>query len=108
MLSKKKLIIISVIILCVFFVIVFGILYKRKNTNIKTIGDNIEAEKKIETESKYDENTTFYYIENKETGEIITASHDETDLEFYESHPDYNPNPLGVKPTELERYDLED
>lgn len=101
---KKETIIVLVIVMCLCVVIAFAILYKRKNINIESTRDNVKTERKIETESKYDENTTLYYVKNKESGEIITASHDKTDLEFYESHPDYNPNPLGTKPTNLDKY----
>lgn len=34
-------------------------------------------------------------------GEIISASRNEEDLKFYKDHPDYNPNPLIQRSTNL-------
>ena len=31
----------------------------------------------------------------KKLGEIISASQNKEDLQFYKEHPDYNPNPLS-------------
>ncbi len=45
-----------------------------------------------------------YYIKDKATNEIITASSNEEDLEFYKENPDYNPNPLAPKSTELSSF----
>lgn len=55
-------------------------------------------------EVKYDEETGLYYIRNDQTGEIIAASYDEIDLDFYKTHPDYNPNPLATKSMNLEDF----
>ena len=54
-----------------------------------------------------------YYILDDATGEIIYASREEDDpnFEFYQSHPDYNPNPLQPRSTSLEdflRYEEEE
>ena len=40
----------------------------------------------------------------RKRGEIISASYNEHDLDFYKEHPDYNPNPLSPKKTRLEEY----
>jgi len=40
----------------------------------------------------------------KKLGEIIAASYDEVDLEFYKEHPDYNPNPLASRSTNLQDF----
>lgn len=37
----------------------------------------------------------------KRLGEIIIASYDEDDLDFYKEHPDFNPNPLIQRSTDL-------
>lgn len=45
-------------------------------------------------------------MKNESTGEILYASYDEDDamLDFYRDNPDYNPNPLAPKKTNLEDY----
>lgn len=42
---------------------------------------------------QYDEVTKLYYIRDEVTQEIISASYNESDLDLYKEHPDYNPNP---------------
>ena len=54
-----------------------------------------------------------YYIIDKETNEIISASQNEEDLKFYEENLDYDPNPLAPKSTDIEDfiyydYEIED
>ena len=98
--SNKKIIII-IFVLCLVFVITFAII---ANKNKKEIENENTVNEVRELNSNYDENTGLYYVEDKETGEIISASREEEDLEFYESHPDYNPNPLSPKPTDLDGY----
>ena len=45
-----------------------------------------------------------YYIKDEVTNEIITASPNEKDLEFYKKNPDYNPNPLSTRSTDLKSF----
>ena len=98
--SNKKIIIV-VFVLCLVFVITFAII---ANKNKKEIKNENKVNEVGDQNSSYDENTGLYYVEDKETGEIISASRDEGDLEFYESHPDYNPNPLSPKTKDLNSY----
>lgn len=37
-------------------------------------------------------------------GEIVGASQDEADMEFYKQNPDYNPNPLAPRSTDISDY----
>lgn len=46
----------------------------------------------------------FYYIRDEKTNEIIAASTNEEDLEIYKKDPDYNPNPLAQKTTDLNSF----
>ena len=98
---SKKLLIILISILIILIITLFFI---KRNAKIK---DKSKIEIQNETskiESNYDENTSLYYVRNKKTGEIIGASRDEEDLRFYEENPDYNPNPLQTRPTDIEDY----
>lgn len=72
---------------------------------IKIIEKN-KSEASVETSStvSYDEATKLYYIKNEVTGEIISASQNEDELEFYKDNPEYNPNPLQEKTNSLEDY----
>ena len=99
--SKKFLVIfISIIII----VGVAVILLNKKDNEIE-VKDEITIESNTpKVESEFDENTSLYYIKDEETGEILGASQDETDLKFYEENPDYNPNPLQKRSTNIEDY----
>ena len=99
--SKKFLVIfISIIII----VVVAVILLNKKDNEIE-VKDEITIESNTpKVESEFDENTSLYYIKDEETGEILGASQDETDLKFYEENPDYNPNPLQKRSTNIEEY----
>ena len=99
--SKKFLVIfISIIII----VGVSLILLNKKDNEIE-VKDEITIESNTpKVESEFDENTSLYYIKDEETGEILGASQDETDLKFYEENPDYNPNPLQKRSTNIEDY----
>ena len=99
--SKKFLVIfISIIII----VGVAVILLNKKDNEIE-VKDEITIERNTsKVESGFDENTSLYYIKDEETGEIIGASRDKTDLKFYEENPDYNPNPLQKRSINIEDY----
>ena len=45
-----------------------------------------------------------YYIRDSVTNEIITASPNEEDIEFYKENLDYNPNPVATKSTDLNSF----
>ena len=99
--SKKFLIILISILIIVIITLIF---INKRNEKIK---DKNKIEIQNETskiESNYDENTSLYYVRDEKTGEIIGASRDEEDLKFYEENPDYNPNPLQTRPTDIEDY----
>ncbi len=100
--SKKFLIILISIVLIV-LIIVF-VRNNENNDRISSDSEYMNRGNKSKIQTSYDENTGLYYVEDRETGEIISASRDEEDLKFYESHPDYNPNPLSSKPTDLNSY----
>lgn len=94
--TKKQLIILIGIIIIILIAI---IAFNRKKADVaqnKNNNSNVEI--------SYDEETSLYYIKDEETGEIVSASYDETDLEFYKENPDYNPNPLAPKTTNLDDY----
>ena len=99
--SKKFLVIFISIIIIVGFAL---ILLNKKNNAIE-VKDEITIESDTpKVESAFDENTSLYYIKDEKTGEILGASQDETDLKFYEENPDYNPNPLQKRSTNIEDY----
>ena len=98
---SKKLLIILISILIILIITLFFI---KRNAKIK---DKSKIEIQNETskiESNYDENTSLYYVRDEKTGEIIGASRDKEDLKFYEENPDYNPNPLQTRSTNIEDY----
>ena len=100
--SKKFLMILISIIL-----IVLIVLFTINNKNSKKLKENnetVSGNDSPKVESNYDENTSLYYVRDEKTGEIIGASQDETDLEFYKENPDYNPNPLQQRSTDIEDY----
>ena len=94
---NKKIIVISVFVIIIVLFLIFCI---KKNLNPVDNSDNGNLEK---TEIKFDEEKELYYIQDSE-GNIISASSNIEDLEFWEKHPDYNPNPLIKKSTDLEDY----
>jgi len=93
--SKKIALLIVVVILAVVIILLVGSRNKTKVlTNNETLDEN-------NTDIKLDDETGLYYIRDDTTGEIIHASYDESDLDFYQKHPDYNPNPLVPRSTNL-------
>lgn len=97
--SKNKMIIIVISI--IILVVIFGILIKNNNNKMKE-QEKIQTKPKVE--SSYDEETGLYYVKDEKTGEIIGASQNEEDLEFYKENPDYNPNPLAPRSTSLQDF----
>lgn len=93
--DKKRIILVGLII-----VFIIGAYFV-----IRIIEKN-EIEASTETSSivSYDESTKLYYIKNEVTGEIISASQNEDELDFYKDNPEYNPNPLQEKTNSLEDY----
>lgn len=96
--AKKKMIIITILIIIVIAITIFLIIKSKNKEIIK------DVPKTIVSETQYDEETELYYIKNEETDEIISASYNEHDLDFYKEHPDYNPNPLEPKNKTLKDY----
>lgn len=92
---NKKTIIMVFGILTLIILIVFSNKKDKSNTNINIV----ESEEQVDV--KYDEETGLYYIRDKETNEIIAASREETDLEFYKKHPDYKLNSDAIRSTDL-------
>ncbi len=94
---------ISIITFVVVLIIIIAVVLKFKNDDRQTHENptNIKL-----TEIKYDEETGLYYIRDNNTEEIIYASDDENDpeLQFYKENPDYNPNPLLPKSTDLSSF----
>lgn len=88
---SKKIVIFIICILLVVLIAIVGLNKKNTTSNIA------ESESKIQ----YDEETKLYYIKDEETGVIINASREKADLEFYLLNPDYDPNPLAPKKTDL-------
>ena len=100
---SKKFLIILISIILIFLIVMFVIINKKSNkatTNNEIVSGNNEPK----VESNYDENTSLYYVRDEKTGEIIGVSQDETDLEFYKENPDYNPNPLQQRSTDINDY----
>lgn len=85
--------VISIIILVIMILII--------SPNKKT--ENVQKEITNE-DINYDEETNLYYIRDEETGEIVTASEDENSFDLYKQDPDYNPNPLIERKTDLQSY----
>jgi len=96
MTKNKIIIIIGAILVVIIGVVIFT------GKKSKTQGNTVIENKEIET--SYDNETGLYYIKDEETNEIITASQNEEDLKFYEENPEYNPNPLATKRTDLSSY----
>ena len=99
--SKKFLIILISILIILIITLVFI------NKRSEKVKDKNKIEIQNETskiEKNYDENTNLYFVRDEKTGEIIGASRDEDDLKFYEENPDYNPNPLQTRSTNIEDY----
>ena len=96
----KRNLIIAFLIICIIIVILI-IKNTKKSQNI-VINENNNNKKQVTT--NFDEETNLYYIRDENTGEIITASYNEEDIEFYKEHPDYNPNPLAPRITNLNDY----
>ena len=99
MLNRKS--IMLVIVFGIFLIVIFSLTVKKDK---KINQDEKIQNEEIKLNSNYDENTSLYYIEDEKSGEIISISRDEKDLEFYESHPDYNPNPLSSSQKDLNSY----
>lgn len=96
---NKKLYMIFIGVICV--LIVFTI------AHIKNTNQTKENDGEISTEnlhSYFDEESGLYYLKNEETGEIIQASRNEDDLQFFLENPDYNPDPLTERSTNLEDF----
>ena len=85
-------------------IIVIIIAVKNKKEQREVFEQKNSKEIVIETKQDYDEETGLYYITDENTGEIIGASRDENDLEFYKKHPDYNPNPLSNRSTNIQDF----
>jgi len=102
MVNKKKILIIVFIAIIVIAIIV---IFVNRNKNEK-IEVSVQSPSVIISDKEYDEETGLYYIKDEKTGEIIYASYDENDpdFEFYKEHPDYNPNPLAIRSTNLEDF----
>lgn len=93
--DKKRIILIGLII-----VIIIGTYFIIKITEKNKIEVNAETTSTV----SYDEATKLYYIKNEVTGEIISASQNEDELDFYKDNPEYNPNPSQEKMNSLEDY----
>jgi len=97
---KNKLIIISAIVIILIIFIAFNTAKNNKNKV-----NNTDSEKMTSAEMKYDEETRLYYVQDKETGEIIAAGEDEIALKIYVDNPDYNPSPFNYRePIDLKVY----
>lgn len=96
--SKKELIILGIIIL-IFIILAYENFFKTKNKNEIPIEQGESSN--WEREDGYDDYTGLYYIRDKETGEILFTSRNQEELDFYKEHPDYNPNPLSEKETDI-------
>jgi uncharacterized membrane protein YvbJ len=100
MINTKSKIIITIIVV---ILIIIAIVVNNKN-QVK----QEDAKQSLQTlaDINYDEETGLYYIKDESTGEIIYASEDEDDpeLQFYKEHPDYNPNPLSSRSTDLSSF----
>lgn len=84
------------ILLVSLIVLIVMILVIRTRTNNNVIKTEI-----TEDDIKFDENTNLYYLKDESTGEIINANMDLESFEIYKIDPEYNPNPLIPKSTEL-------
>jgi uncharacterized membrane protein YvbJ len=101
MINTKSKIIIAVIVIAL---IIITIVAKNKGqVNQEEVKQSLQN---IVLDINYDEETGLYYIKDESTGEIIYASEDEDDpeLQFYKEHPDYNPNPLSSRSTDLSSF----
>ena len=90
----------GIILLDLIIVIIIGTYFIIKITEKNKIEASVETSSTV----SYDEATKLYYIKNEVTGEIISASQNEDELEFYKDNPEYNPNPLQEKANSLEDY----
>lgn len=90
--SKKNII----IIVCIIIVLVAGVMLIHNKNKKNNYENQID-----QGSENYDEETGLYYLRDEETGEIIHASQNEDDLDFYREHPDYNPNPLAPRSDNL-------
>ena len=100
MLKKFLMILIPIMIIFIIFIIIYT------KDSKKMEYKNKKEKSDIIVKTDYDEETGLYYIEDKENGNIIQVSNDKTDLQFYEENPDYNPNPLQTKSTNIKDYIL--
>lgn len=91
-----------IMIFCIVILIIAIALINTKDRN--TINMKHTDEISEEAEVKYDEETGLYYIRDEETNEIIAASREETDLEFYKKHPDYKLNSDEVRSKDLKDF----
>ena len=94
--SKNKLFIIIIAVIVVIIAIVF--LRNKENIIIP------KEEANIDDGYSYDEESGLYYITNEETGEIRAVSSNKDDLKFYKENPDYNPNPLAERETDIKNF----
>jgi hypothetical protein len=98
MINKKLKIAISIFCLILILILIF-----QKLTN-KNVNESLLDNDTINLETSYDSETGLYYIQDEATGEIISASTNEDDLDFYIENPDYNPNPLSSRSTDLSSF----
>lgn len=94
--TKKGILIFSAILIVGVLIIIF--LVNKKDNKILGKDSTNELTKE---DIKYDNESELYYLKDKETNEIIGTSKYEEDMEFYLNHPDYNPNPLQQRDTEI-------
>lgn len=98
--TKKQLTIIIIAVILIILITARLIINSRKKVNYETV-PKLEV---TQSQSKFDEDTGLYYLKDENTGEIIAASRDENDLQFYIDHPDYNPDPLTPRSKNLEDF----
>lgn len=94
----------QIISACLMIIVIVVIVFMVKNKKINK--EEIQQNSLIKIKNDYDEETDLYYIQDELTGEIIYASQDENDsrLKFYTKHPDYNPNPLQPRSSNLKDF----
>ena len=100
---SKKILIMFISIILIILLVSF-VINNKKDSKSKVSNEVASGNMTRKVESEFDENTSLYYIKDEKTGEILGASQDETDLKFYEENPDYNPNPLQKRSTNIEDY----
>lgn len=94
----KRVVVVAIIVICILSIFIIEF-FNNKNKLSQNSINSIE-----ETEELFDEETGLYYIRNNETGEIIQASTNKEDLQFFKENLDYNPDPLTPRSTNLEDF----